>query len=106
MASAKEVRRELGPGLLPSAYEICLCHELHLRGVPFERKRQLTLNYKGLALHESDEIEVLVGGRMAVSPRARPEIRPVDEAGLLSQLRLGGWTLGLLINFNTINFSE
>jgi GxxExxY protein len=106
IASAKETHRELGPGLLPSAYEICLCHELRLRGVPFARKQPLALSYKGVPLPEPDEIDLLVGERVVVSPRALMEVQPVHETELLSQLRLGGWKLGLLINFNTINFAE
>ena len=106
IASAGEVHRELGPGLLPSAYEICLCHELHLRGVPFARKQPLALNYKGISLPEPDEIGLLVGERLVVSPRALMEVQSVHEAELLSQVRLGGWVLGLLINFNTVSFAE
>lgn len=106
LASASEVHRELGPGLLPSAYEICFCHELHLRGVPFARKQPLALSYKGIFLPEPDEVGLLVGGRVVVGQRALEEIQPVHEAELLSELRLGGWGLGLLINFNTINLSD
>jgi GxxExxY protein len=106
IAGAMEVHQVLGPGLLPSAYEICLCHELHLRGVPFARKQPLALSYKGISLPEPDEVGLLVGERVVVSPRALMEVQPVHEAELLSQLRLGGWALGLLINFNTINFAE
>jgi GxxExxY protein len=106
IASAIEIHRELGPGLLPSAYEACLCHELHLRSVAFERKRPYALSYKGTPLAELDEIELLVGGRVVVNPYALTEIQPVHEARLLSQLRLGGWMLGLLINFNTTALRE
>jgi GxxExxY protein len=106
IAGAVEVHRELGPGLLPSAYEACLCHELHLRGIPFELNRALALNYKGVPLGESDEVWLLVGGRVAVNPCAVVEIEPVQVAQLLSQLHLGGWKLGLLINFNTVTLRE
>jgi GxxExxY protein len=106
IASAIEVHRELGPGLLPSAYAACLCHELHLRRLSFERKRPLALSYKGAPLDELDEVELLVGGRVVVNPRALTEVQPVHEARLLSQLRLGGWKLGLLINFNTVALRE
>jgi GxxExxY protein len=106
IASAIEVHRELGPGLLPSAYEACLCHELHLRSMTFERKRPLALSYKGAELAELDEVELLVGGRVVVSPCALTEVQPVHEARLLSQLRLGGWKLGLLLNFNTVALRE
>ena len=106
ITSAIEVHRELGPGLLPSAYEACLCHELHLRNLTFERKHPLALSYKGTPLTESDEVELLIGGRVVVNPCALAEVQPVHEACLLSQLRLGGWKLGLLINFNTIILRE
>jgi GxxExxY protein len=104
--SAIEVHRELGPGLLPSAYEACLCHELHVRKVMFERNRPLALSYKGTPLEEMDEVELVVGGRVVVNPYAFAQVMPVHEARLLSQLRLGGWKLGLLINFNTIALKE
>lgn len=106
LAAATEVFRALGPGLLPSAYEICLCHELHLRGIPFTRKQSLPLSYKGVALPTPDEVELLVAGCLVVHPRALREIRPVHEAELLSQLRLGRWPLGLLINFNCLHLAE
>jgi len=102
LAAALEVHRELGPGLLPSAYEACLCHELALRSVRFERHRPLPLTYKGFDLTATDQVSLVVGGCLVVKPRAAFEIEPVHEAGLLSQLRLGGWKLGLLLNFNTI----
>jgi GxxExxY protein len=104
--AAIEVHRELGPGLLRSAYTECLCHELQLRGLAFERRRRLPLCYKRTLLAESDEVELLVGGRVVVSPCALGELRPVDEAQLLSQLRLGGWNLGFLMNFNTVVLKE
>jgi GxxExxY protein len=106
LAGAVEVHRGLGPGLLPSAYEECLCHELHLRGVIFERKQPLALHYKGALLAASDEVSLVIGGRVVVTPLALAETQPVHEAQLLSQLRLGGWSLGLLINFNTIRLAD
>jgi GxxExxY protein len=106
IASAIEVHRLLGPGLLPSAYEACLCHELRLRGVPFEFKRPLALSYKGTSLTETDTVPLVVGGRVVVSPQCLSEIEPVHEAQLLSQLRLGGWRLGLLLNFGAITLAE
>jgi hypothetical protein len=66
--SAAEVHRELGPGLLPSTYYACLCHELYLRALPFERKHRLQLQYKGVLLSESDEVDLVVGGRVVVAP--------------------------------------
>ncbi len=106
IAAARAVDSELGPGLLPSSYEASLCHELLLRGVPFECKRPLRLTYNGAMLPVSDEVRLLVGGRVVVIPRAVVALEPVHEAALLSQLRLGGWKLGLLINFNSIRLKE
>lgn len=103
---AMEVHRELGPGLLPSAYEACLCHELYLRGIPFERKRALPLSYKGTPLAAADEIQLLVGGKVVVTPRAAQSLTAVHGAEMLSQLRLGGWKLGLLVNFNTVKLDD
>jgi GxxExxY protein len=106
IAGAGEVHRELGPGLLPSAYDACLCHELYVRGLPFERKHRLPLQYKGVLLSESYEVDLIVGGRVVVAPWSLACIQPVHEARLLSQLRLGGWRLGLLFNFNATSLGE
>jgi GxxExxY protein len=103
---AMEVHRELGPGLLRSAYEACLRHEMGLRGLAFERKQPLPLSYKGLLLPALDEVELLVGGRVVVHPLALFAIESLHVSALLSQLRLGQWNLGLLLNFNTIGLGE
>ena len=104
--AAFEVHRALGPGLLPSAYQACLCHELHLHGIPFERKRSLPLVYKGTPLAETDELELVVGGKVVVNSLACSELGPVYAAAMLSQLRLGGWKLGLLVNFNAYRLAD
>jgi GxxExxY protein len=106
IAAALEVHRELGPGLLPSAYEECLCHELRLKGIPFERARSLPLHYREIILPEPDQVRLLVGGRVVVKPLSVAAIPPVHEAELLSQLRIGGWQLGLLVNFNTVSIAD
>jgi GxxExxY protein len=100
--AALEVHRQLGPGLLPSAYEACLCHEFSLRGMPFQRRCPLPLSYKGTDLAMSDEVTLLIDDRIVVRPHAVLAIQPVHEAELLSQLRIGGWNLGLLLNFNNV----
>lgn len=104
--AALEVHRTLGPGLLASAYEECLCHELHLRGLGFERKRPLPLIYKGTELGQADEVRLLVEERVAVTSCAVDALQPVHEAAMLSQVRLGGWRVGLVINFNTARLAE
>ena len=101
-----EVHRELGPGLLESAYHICLCHELRLRRMPFEQRAVLPLSYKGAPLNENTEVSLVVAGRVAVKAKALGRIEAVHQAELLSQLRLRGWRQGLLLNFNTRSLRE
>ncbi|HEX8150176.1 MAG TPA: GxxExxY protein [Pyrinomonadaceae bacterium] len=100
IGAAIEVHRTLGPGLLESAYSQCLCRELQLRGVPFERERPLPLEYKRLRLECGYRLDFLVGNCVVVEVKAVEELSPVHEAQLLTYMRLGGWHLGLLINFN------
>ena len=98
--SVIEVHRALGPGLLESAYEQCLCHELSLRKIPFERQFQLPVKYKGILLDCGYRIDILVDKRVVVELKAIDRLAPVHDAQLLTHLRLGGWQIGLLINFN------
>jgi GxxExxY protein len=98
--AAIEVHRALGPGLLESAYEECLCHELRLRGVAFERQRPLPVEYKRTKLDCGYRLDLLVAGAVVVEIKAVDSIMPIHEAQLLTYLKVGGWKLGLLINFN------
>jgi GxxExxY protein len=100
IGAAIEVHRALGPGLLESAYEECLCHELRLRGVAFERQRPLPVEYKGTKLDCGYRLDLLVADVVVVEIKAVESIEPIHEAQLLTYLKLGGWKLGLLINFN------
>lgn len=100
IGSAIEVHRALGPGLLESAYEQCLCHELSLRKNPFERQLQLPVKYKGILLDCGYRIDLLVDKLVVVELKAIDRLAPVHDAQLLTHLRLGGWQAGLLINFN------
>jgi GxxExxY protein len=100
VSSAIEVHRQLGPGLLESAYEECLCHELHLRGVHFRRQIPLPLIYKGLLLDCKYQIDLLVEEKVVVELKAIEKILPVHEAQLLTYLKLAHKRVGLLINFN------
>jgi GxxExxY protein len=86
--------------LLESAYEECLCRELSLRQVPFERQRSLPVAYKGLRLDCGYRIDLLVADAVVVELKAVRELLPIHEAQLLTYLKLGGWKAGLLINFN------
>jgi GxxExxY protein len=100
IGAAIEVHRQLGPGLLESAYLECLCRELLLRGIPFERERPLPLKYKGVHLECGYRLDLLVAGCVVVEIKSLEALAPVHDAQVLTYLRLGGWRVGLLINFN------
>jgi GxxExxY protein len=100
IGAAIEVHRTLGPGLMESAYAECLCRELSLQGIPFEREKALPVEYKGVKLDCGYRLDLLVAGSMVVELKAVEELLPIHEAQLLTYLRLGGWKVGLLINFN------
>jgi len=101
IGAAIEVHRALGPGLLESAYEGCLCHELHLRGLGFERQVDLPVSYKGVLLACGYKIDLIVEQEVVLELKAVEAILPVHEAQLLTYLKLSGKNVGLLINFNT-----
>ena len=101
IGAAIEVHRYLGPGLLESAYEECLCHELHLRGITFERQVDLPVSYKGLGLDCGYKMDLIVQHEVILELKAVERLLPVHEAQLLTYLKLSGKRVGLLINFNT-----
>jgi len=100
IGAAIEVHRLLGPGLLESAYRECLAKEFMLREIPFVRERGLPVEYKGILLEAGYRLDFLVANCVVVEVKAVETLAPVHEAQLLTYLRLGGWRLGLLINFN------
>ena len=100
IGAAIEVHKRIGPGLLESAYQACLGRELELRNVPFEKERPLPVEYKGVQLDCGYRLDLLVAGRVVVEIKAVDELLPVHTAQLLTYLKLGGWQVGLLINFN------
>ena len=100
IGAAIEVHRQLGPGLLESAYRECLTKEFMLRGIPFERERGVPVEYKGVLLDAGYRLDFLVAGCVVVEIKAIEALAPVHEAQLLTYLRLGGWRWGLLIKFN------
>jgi GxxExxY protein len=100
IGAAIEVHKVLGPGLLESAYEECLCHELHQRGLNFERQYPLPVIYKEVRLDCGYRLDILVEKKVVVEIKAVSSIEPIHEAQLLTYLKLGGWKLGLIINFN------
>jgi GxxExxY protein len=100
IGSAIEVHRFLGPGLLESAYLKCLCQELRLRNVVFDREIPLPLRYKGLALEQGYRLDLVVAGSIIVELKSVEKLLPVHEAQVLTYLKLKRLPLGLLINFN------
>jgi GxxExxY protein len=100
IGAAIAVHRELGPGLLRSAYEECLCHELTQHRLEFKRQHPLPLSFEGQALGQSVEVPLLVAGRLPVFCLSAATLSRLHEATLLARLRQGAWPCGLLLNFN------
>jgi len=100
IGAAIEVHRELGPGLLESAYELCLCHEISLRKVSFGRQVDLPVTYKGVELDCGYKMDLVVEDLVIVELKTVEKLLPVHDAQLLTYLKLYGRSLGLLINFN------
>jgi len=95
-----EVHRELGPGLLESAYEECLCHELSLRGLAFQRQVELPVVYRGVRLDCGYRMDVVVEGAVVVELKTVDRLLPIHEAQMLTYLKLYRRQVGLLMNFN------
>jgi GxxExxY protein len=100
IAACIEVHRHLGPGLLESAYEHCLTHELGLRGFRLQRQVQIPLHYKGLALDCGYRLDLVVESRLVVEVKAVERLLPVHEAQVITYLKLLRLPLGLLVNFH------
>jgi GxxExxY protein len=100
IGAAIEVHKILGPGLLESAYEECLCHELELRGIPYERQKELPIEYKNIKLDCGYRLDVVVSSQLILELKACESLEAIHEAQLLTYLKLTGIPLGLLINFN------
>jgi GxxExxY protein len=97
---ALEVNRELGPGLLESAYEQCLGHELKQNGIRFELQHPLPVKYKGMRLDCGYRVDVLVEGNLIIELKSVGQMKGIHEAQLLTYMGLAGVKIGSLINFN------
>lgn len=97
---AIEVHRNLGPGLLESAYEECLCFELNQAGLKYERQVSLPVIYKGIKLECGYRMDIIVENSVIVELKTVEKILPVHEAQLLSYLKLYNKKVGLLLNFH------
>ncbi|MEI6471190.1 MAG: GxxExxY protein [Holophagaceae bacterium] len=100
--AAIQVHRELGPGLLESAYEVCLVHELLHRGLTVERQKPLPVRYQGLEIEAGYRLDLLVEGCVIVELKAVEELTKIHHAQILTYLKLSGHRLGFLINFNAV----
>jgi len=104
--SAMRVHTALGPGLLESAYEACLVHELRKRGLQAATQVGLPVEYDGVMLEVGYRIDILVENQVIVELKSVSEIHPIHEAQLLSYLKLADKKIGLLINFNVLRLKD
>ena len=106
IGSAIDVHRTLGPGLLESAYEECLAHELSQRGIPFDRQKPLPVIYRGLKLECGYRADFMVDGNVIVELKAVDALAPIHDAIVLTYLRMSGCKVGLLLNFNVTTLRD
>ena len=98
---AIEVHRGLGPGLLESVYESCLCQELAAAGITFQAQVPIPVSYKGRRLDVAFRADIIVEQKLLLEIKSVEKLLPVHESQILTYLRIGGYPTGLLINFNT-----
>ena len=106
IGAAIEVHKALGPGLLESAYEECICHELNTGGLSLERQKPLAVRYKGINLDCGYRLDVVVEDAIILELKSCEKIEPIHKAQLLTYLKLSGFKLGLLLNFNVTLMRE
>lgn len=106
IGAAIEVHKILGPGLLESIYEECVCVELSKKRIPVERQKEVKVEYKGLKLESNYRIDILVDNLVVVELKACDGLLPIHEAQLLTYLKLTRLDIGLLINFNVAVLKE
>ncbi len=100
IAACIAVHRELGPGLLESAYAVCLAYEFEARGVQYERERPLPIAYRGVTLECGYRLDFVVRSELIVELKSVETLLPLHQAQLLTYLKLTGIGTGLLVNFN------
>jgi GxxExxY protein len=100
IGAAIEVHKVLGPGLLESAYRQCLCRDLALRGMNFVTEQDLPVEYKGTKLGCGYRLDILVESIVLLELKCVDEIHPIFKAQLLTYMKLGGWKVGLILNFH------
>jgi GxxExxY protein len=103
---AIEVHRNLGPGLVESIYETCLCDELAQAGLTFVRQRRLPVRYKNRTFQGAFQLDIVVADALVLEIKAVHQVHPLHEAQLMTYLRLSGVNLGLLLNFNSVLMND
>ncbi len=103
---AYEVHKILGPGLLESTYEACLCYEFEKQNIKFEKQKELVINYKGIDLNNGYRIDILVENTIVIELKSVEALMPVHTAQIMTYLKLSNRHLGLLINFNVTNLQH
>jgi len=103
---AIDVHRQLGPGLLESAYEECLCFELRQNGIAYARQVPLAVIYKEVQLECGYRMDIVAAGELVVEVKAVERLMPIHEAQMLTYLRLSGLKIGLLMNFNAVMLKD
>jgi GxxExxY protein len=104
--AAFKVHQELGPGLLESAYEACLAHELTKRGLTVEKQKAQPVFYDGITIDVGYRMDLLVNDCVVIELKAVEQIIPIHQAQLMTYLKLSSKPLGFLINFNTTYFKS
>ena len=103
---AYEVHHILGPGLLESTYETCLCYELEKAGIKYEKQKELIINYKGVRLDNGYRIDILVENNIVIELKSVEALLPVHTAQIMTYIKLSKKRIGLLINFNVTNLQN
>lgn len=106
LGAAIQVHRELGPGLLESAYAVCLAHEFVKRGISFEQGRRLDVTYDGRRMRTHYRLDLVVQDRLVVELKSVDSLLPVHVAQILTYLKLSGIRTGLLVNFNVVRLMQ
>jgi GxxExxY protein len=106
IGAATEVHRTIGPGLLESAYETCLCHELSLRKLAFVKQLSLPVDYKGIKLDCGYRLDIVVEKSVIIELKAVDKLLPIHQAQLLTYLKLAKLSIGLLLNFNVMKMKD
>jgi GxxExxY protein len=105
IGAAIDVHNAIGPGLLESAYQACLAHELSARGISFVRELAMPVAYKGVSVDCGYRLDFLVEDSV-LEIKSITAINPIHVAQVLTYMKLGGWNLGLIINFNVISLNR